>query len=75
MYINEEQTKKEGGRIEEEEVILIKPHEVSESTASSSFANEKVNNLFKYMKFIKFPTQTRIFQLPPHYQALQFREE
>ena len=75
MYINEEQTKKEGGRIEEEEVILIKPHEVSESTESSSFANEKVNNLFKYMKFIKFPTQTRIFQLPPHYQALQFREE
>ena len=60
MYINEEQTKKEGVRIEEEEVILIKLYEVSESIASSSFADEEVNNLLKYMKFVKFPTQTRI---------------
>jgi len=61
LYINEEQTKKEGGRVEEEEVILIKPYEISESTASSSFGDEKVDNLLKYMKFIKSPTQTRIF--------------
>ena len=60
MYINEEQTKKEGVRIEEEEVILIKLYEVSESIASSSFADEEVNNLLKYMKFVKFPTQKRI---------------
>jgi len=69
LYINKEQTKKEGGKVEEEEVILIKPYEVSESTASSSFADEEVNNL-KYMKFIKPFTQTRIFQPPPHYQIL-----
>ena len=75
MYINKEQTKKKGGRIEEEEVILIKLYEVSELTASSSFVDKEVDNLLKYMKFIKFPTQTRIFQLLPHYQALQFREE
>jgi len=61
LYINEEQTKKEGGRVEEEEVILIKPYEISESTVSSSFGDEKVDNLLKYMKFIKSPTQTRIF--------------
>jgi len=61
LYINEEQTKKEGGRIEEEEVILIKPYEVSKLTASSSFADEEVDNLLKYMKFVKSPTQTRIF--------------
>ena len=70
LYINEEQTKKEGVRIEEEEVILIKLYEVSESIASSSFADEEVNNLLKYMKFVKFPTQTRIVWPPPHYQAL-----
>jgi len=27
------------------------------------------------MKFIKSPTQTRIFQPPLHYQSLQSREE
>jgi len=61
LYINEEQTKKEGGRVKKEEVILIKPYEVSKSTASLSFGDEKVDNLLKYMKFIKSPTQTRIF--------------
>ena len=61
MYINEEQIKKKEGRIDKEEVILLKPYEVSKLTASSSFADEKVNNLLKYMKFVKSPTQTRIF--------------
>jgi len=75
LYINKEQTKKKGGRVEEEEVILIKLYEVSKSTASSSFADEEVDNLLKYMKFVKSPTQTRIFQPSPHYQALQSREE
>jgi len=27
------------------------------------------------MKFVKSPTQTRIFQLPPHYQSLRSRGE
>ena len=78
LYMNEKQ-KKEEGKVEEEEVILIKPYEVSSSMSSSirssSFANEKVNNLLKYMKFIKSPIQTRIFQLPLHYQSLQSRGE
>ena len=63
LYIEEEVQDKEKGRVEEEEVILIKPYEVSESisTKSLSFIDEEVNNLLKYMKFVKSPTQTRIF--------------
>jgi len=63
LYIEEEVQDKEKGRVEEEEVILIKPYKVSESTStkSSSFINEDIDNLLKYMKFIKSPTQTRIF--------------
>jgi len=65
LYMNEEYQKKEEGRIEEEGVISIKPYKISSLTSSltrsSSFTSEKVNNLFKYMKFIKTPIQTRIF--------------
>ena len=63
LYISEEQQKKEEGRIEDEEVILIKPYKVSElsSTRSTSFTDKEIDNLFKHMKFIKFPTQTRLF--------------
>ena len=64
LYMDEEQQGKEKGKVEEEEeVILIKPYEVSESssTKSSSFIDEEVDNLIKYMKFVKFSTQTRIF--------------
>ena len=77
LYINKEQTQKDKERVENEEVILIKPYEVSKltSTKSSSFVDEEVNNLLKYIKFIKSPTQTRIFWLPPHNQALRSREE
>jgi len=58
-------------------VILIKPYEVLESisTESSSFIEEEIDNLLKHMKFIKSPTQTRIFQPPPHYKSLQSRGE
>ena len=72
MYINEEQTKKDEGRVEDKEVILIKLYEVSKSTStkSSSFINKEVDNLLKYMKFIKSSTQIRIFRPPPYYQAL-----
>ena len=57
LYIDEEQQGKSKGRVEEEEVILIKPYEVSESTSmkSSSFVNEEIDNLLKYMKFVKSP--------------------
>ena len=56
------------GRVKEEEVILIRPYEVPESTSSTklSFIKDKVNNLMKYMKFVQFPTQTRLFKPLPH---------
>ena len=63
LYINKEQQEKGKEKVEEEEVILIKPYEDSESISmkSSSFINEEIDNLLKYIKFIKLPTQTRIF--------------
>ena len=66
LYINKEIPKKEEGREEDEEVILIKPYKVSEliSTKSLSFIDEEIDNLIKYMKFVKSPTQTRIFRPP-----------
>ena len=61
----EEESKKEGEHIEEEEVILVKPYEVSKSSSltisTTSFITDKVKNLLKYMKFIWSPTQTRLF--------------
>ena len=69
LYADEEQGKKGKEKIEDEEVILIKHYKVSESslTKSSSFIDEKIDNLLKHIKFIRSPTQTRIFQPPPHY--------
>jgi len=55
LYKNEEQEKESNkGRVEDEKIILIKLYKVSESTSSSesSFINNKVENLMKYMKFI-----------------------
>ena len=65
------------GKVEEEEVILIKPYKVSESssTKSSSFIDEEIDNLIKYLKFFKSPAQTRIFWSPPYYQLLWSRGE
>ena len=61
----DEEGQKEEEKIEDEEVILIKPYEVSIATSSSmsqtSFITEEVNNLSKYMKFVQNPSQTRIF--------------
>ena len=62
--------KKEKGKVEDEEVILIKPYEVSIKTSLSSqtsFITDEVKNLLKYMKFVQSPTQTRLFKPPPHY--------
>ena len=44
-------------------IILIKLYKVSESlsTRSTSFIDEKINNLLKHMKFVKSPIQTRPF--------------
>jgi len=62
LYVKEK--KEEKGGVESEEVILVRPYKVSSTTSSSSrtsFITDKVENLLKYMKFIKTPTQTRIF--------------
>ena len=75
----EQESKKEEGHIEEEEVILVKPYEVSKSSSSTtstmSFITDKVENLLKYMKFIWSPMQTQLFRPPPHYQSLKSRGE
>ena len=54
FYIKEE-NREEKGVVEDKEVILVKPYEVSTTTSSSSstsFIMDKVENLFKHMKFI-----------------------
>jgi len=75
LYKENEDKKEE--KVEDKEVILIKPYKVDESTSmtKSSFIDDEVENLIKYMKFVRSPTQTRIFQPPPHYQSLKSREE
>jgi len=77
LYMEEEK-KEEKGMIENEEVILVRPYEVSSTTTLSStmsFITDEVKNLAKYMKFIKTPAQTRIFRPPPYYQSLKSRGE
>jgi len=76
LYMAEEK-KEDKGTIENEEVILVRPYEVSLTTSSSttSFITDEVENLAKYMKFIKIPSQTRIFRPPPYYQSLKSRGE
>ena len=54
LYMDEER-KKEKGKVEDEEVILIKLYEVSiatSSTSQTSFITKEVKNLSKYMKFV-----------------------
>jgi len=54
LYVDEE-IKKEKEKMEDDEVILIKPYEVSTMTSSSlqtSFITDEVKNLFKYIKFM-----------------------
>jgi len=77
LYI-EKRNKGEKGVIEDKEVILVKPYEVSTTTSSSSstsFITDEVGNLLKYMKFVRTPSQTRIFKPPPYYQSLKFRDK
>jgi len=78
LYKNKEQEKESvKGRVEDEEVILIKLYKISEltSSSSSSFIDNEVDNPIKYMKFIHSLTQTRMFQLPTYYQSLKSRGE
>ena len=77
LYTNE-QINQAKGMVENEEVILIQPYQVDSTTtslSSSSFISNKIDNLEKYMKFVKTPSQTRIFRPPPHYQSLKSRGE
>jgi len=77
LYMEEEK-KEEKGTVENEEVILVRPYKVSSMTSSSSttsFITDEIENLVKYMKFVKTPSQTRIFQLLPYYQSLISRGE
>ena len=41
----------------------------------TSFITDEIDNLAKYMKFMKTLAQTRIFRPPPYYQALKSRGE
>ena len=70
LYMDEKR-KKEEGKVEDEEVILIKPYKVSIATTSSisqtSFITKKVKNLSKYIKFIQTLLQMRIFRPLSHY--------
>jgi len=74
LYKDVEQKKElNGGRIEDKEVILIKPYEESTTTSKiikSSFIYEEIKNLEQYIKFIHSSTQTRLFEPPPYYQSL-----
>jgi len=64
LYTNEKINQAQG-TIENEEVILVRPYQVESTTtsssSSSSFIFDKIANLEKYMKFVKTPSQTRIF--------------
>ena len=75
----DKEEKRDDGRVEDEEVILIKPYKVSSSTSisthSTSFIDKEIENLIKYMKFVKTPMQTRLFHPPAHYQSLKSRGE
>jgi len=78
--MDKEKEKEKGkGKVEDKEIILIKPYEVSTATTSStsqtSFITKEVENLSKYMKFIRMPTQTRIFRPLLYYQSFKSREE
>ena len=77
LYKNEEM-KKEEGRVEDKEVLLVRPYKVSTTTTSllqTYFIMDEVENLLKYMKFVQSPTQTRLFKPLPHYQSLKSRGE
>ena len=63
LYTNEEINQAQG-TIKNKEVILVRPYQVESTTtssSSSSFISDEIDNLEKYMKFVKTPSQTRIF--------------
>jgi len=79
LYRDKRQKKElERVRVEDKEVILIKPYEESTTTSKtteSSFIHKEIRNLEQFMKFVHSLTQIRLFKPLPHYQSLQSREE
>ena len=75
----DEEAERNEERAEDKEVILIKPYKISSLTSisihSTSFIDEEIENLIKYMKFVKAPTRTRLFRPPLHYQSFKSRGE
>ena len=60
LYMNEEINQAQG-TIENKEVILVQPYQVESTTtlsSMSSFISDEIDNLKKYMKFVKTPSQT-----------------
>jgi len=75
LYI-EEGNKGGKGRVEDKEVILIKPYKISmtiSSSSSTSFIKNEVKNLLKYIRLVQTSSQMRIFKPPPYYQSLKSR--
>ena len=63
LYMEEEK-REEKGTVENEEVIFVCPYKVSSTTllsSTTSFITNEIENLVKYMKFVKTPAQIRIF--------------
>ena len=63
LYMNKE-IKEEKRVVENEEVILVRLYKISltiTSSSTTSFISDEIENLTKYMKFMKTPSQTRIF--------------
>jgi len=63
LYMEEEK-KEEKETVENEEVILVYLYEISSMTSSSSttsFITDEIKNLIRHIKFVKSPTQTKIF--------------
>ena len=64
LYMNKKINQAQG-MIKNEEVILVRLYQVESTTtsssSSSSFISDEIANLEKYMKFVKTPSQTRIF--------------
>ena len=79
LYKDKEQKKKSNReRVEDEEVILIKPYKESTTIfkmTETSFIYEEIKNLEQYMKFIHLLIQMRLFKPSSHYQSLHSRRE
>ena len=62
--------------MQNKEVLLFKPYkESTQSDTKSSFIQNEINNLEKYMKFIQSPMRTRIFNPLLYYKSIQAKDE